>query len=212
MELGAARAAEVAERRVVDAELVVEVVDELRDQEVEIRPALPVSVRGHVERHALDARLEVGAVIEVEAAHEVLVRLALARVLRDDDAGHRLQQLALARDRPRAEIRRADAPFRRAARGADQVVEAADDLHGVDEARARAVPRTRRWPRGALLRVERAHAARERGRETHGPDGVRQRERRTGGAWHRASGAGGGRGSGRGSGRSAGWNAGPPPS
>ena len=54
---------------------------QLGDQEVEIRVALAVRVRRHVDRHAGDRRREVGAVIEVEAAQEVLVGLALAAVL-----------------------------------------------------------------------------------------------------------------------------------
>jgi len=55
-------------------------------------------VRGHVHRHAVDARGEVGAVVEleVEAAQEILVRLAVATVLRDDDPGHEFQHLARA--------------------------------------------------------------------------------------------------------------------
>ena len=81
--------------------------DQLGNQEVEIRVALAVRVRRHVHRHAGDRGGEVGAVIEIEAAQEVLVRLALAAVLRDDDAGHGLQHFA----------RRASADAPRAARG-----------------------------------------------------------------------------------------------
>ena len=53
-----------------------------------------MAVRRHVDRHAVDACREVGAVVEVEAAQEVLVGLAVARVLRDDHAGRRFQEFA----------------------------------------------------------------------------------------------------------------------
>jgi hypothetical protein len=50
-------------------------------------------MRAHVHRHVIDQGREVGAVIEIEAAQEVLVRLARSGVLDGDQAGHGLQQL-----------------------------------------------------------------------------------------------------------------------
>src|SRR5262249_27931891 len=82
--LRAAPAAEVAELRMEYAELVIEMIDQLGNQEIQIGVALPVAVRRQVDRHAFDARLKVGAVIEIEPAHEILIRLSFARVLRDD--------------------------------------------------------------------------------------------------------------------------------
>ena len=111
VELGPAGTAEVAQLGVIDAEAIVEVVHQLGDQEVEVGVALAVGVGGHVDRHALDPGLEIGAVIEVEAADEVLVRLAVARVLGDDQTRDGLEQLALAGDRPKPEIRRTDSPL-----------------------------------------------------------------------------------------------------
>ena len=125
-------AAEVADLRVIDTELVVDVVDEFRNEEIQIGVALPVPVRRHVERHAVEPRLKIGAVVEIEAAHEVLVRLAVAGVLRDDHPGHGLEQLALARDRAKAQIGGADASFGGRRRDAAQVVDAARDLDGVE--------------------------------------------------------------------------------
>ena len=63
--------------------------DQLGDQEVDVGIALAVAVGAHVDRHAVDRDGEVGAVVEVEAAQEILVGFALAAVLRDDEAGHR---------------------------------------------------------------------------------------------------------------------------
>ncbi|MPM96483.1 hypothetical protein SDC9_143646 [bioreactor metagenome] len=55
-------------------------------------------MRRHVDRHAADRGGEIGTVIEVEAAQEVLVGLAVAGMLRHDQAGHHLQRLAGAQD------------------------------------------------------------------------------------------------------------------
>ena len=141
MKLRAARAAEVAELGVIDAEPVVDVVDELGNEEVEIGVPLPVRVRGHVDRHALESRLEIRAVIEVEAANEVLVRLPVARVLRDDEAGHGLEQLALARDWAEAQVRGADVALGSRRGDADEVIDTAQDLDGAERARLGAVAR-----------------------------------------------------------------------
>ena len=63
-----------------------------------------MAVRAHVDGHAVDGDGEVGAVVEIEAAQEILVGFALAAVLRDDQARHRLQHLARAIDRPRLQL------------------------------------------------------------------------------------------------------------
>ena len=78
-ELGGAGGGKIAELRVVRALVVGDALDQLRDHEVEVHVALAVPVRRHVDRHAFHARQEVGAVVEVEAAQEILVRLAVAR-------------------------------------------------------------------------------------------------------------------------------------
>src|SRR5215831_7763022 len=109
MELGAAGAAEVPHLGMVHTELVVDVVDELGNEKIEIGVALSVAMRWHVERHSLEARLEIRTVVEVEPAHEILVGLAVARVLRDDHARHGLEQLTLSSDRTEGKIGGADA-------------------------------------------------------------------------------------------------------
>lgn len=104
MKLGRAGASEVADLGVMHLEPVVEMIDQLRDEEVEVRPSLTMAVGREIDRHPVDTRLEIGAVIEVEAAHEVLVRLSLAGVLGDDHTGHGLEELAGARDGSCAQI------------------------------------------------------------------------------------------------------------
>jgi len=90
-------------------------------------------------------------VIEVEAAYEVLVCLALARVLRHDQTGYGLEQLTVARDRPQAQVGRTDASFRRAHRNAAKVVDFPGDLHGVERKAPDTVARGR--PHRVGLRV-----------------------------------------------------------
>ena len=48
----------------------------------------------HVDGHAVDFDGEIGAVVKVEAAQEILIGLTLSGMLGDDQAGHDLQRLA----------------------------------------------------------------------------------------------------------------------
>ena len=89
---------------VVAALAVLEALDELRDQEIQIRVALAMAVRRQVHGHAVDERREVRAVIEVEAAQEHLIRFPAAAVLRHDETRHGLEDLARAQARPRFEL------------------------------------------------------------------------------------------------------------
>jgi hypothetical protein len=67
---------EVALRRAVRPLEVVDPPDQLGDHEIQIGIALTVRMRRHVHRHPRQVRLEISAVVEVEAAHEVLIRFA----------------------------------------------------------------------------------------------------------------------------------------
>jgi len=51
-----------------------------------------------IARHAAELGGEIGAVVEVEAAQEILVGLAVAGMLRDDQARHHFERLAGAQD------------------------------------------------------------------------------------------------------------------
>jgi hypothetical protein len=85
--VGGARGREIALVREVGALAVRDAVDELGDEPVQVAVALAVRVRGHVDGHAVDRGREVGAVVEVEAAQEILVRLAVAECCVTIDAG-----------------------------------------------------------------------------------------------------------------------------
>ena len=65
-------------------------------------------VRPHIDRHAVHAGREIGAVVEVEAAQVILVGLARAAVLRDDHAGNGLDDFARPEQRAQRELLVAD--------------------------------------------------------------------------------------------------------
>ncbi len=101
---------------------VVDALHELRDQPVQIAVAVAVRVRGHVHRHAVHVGGEVGAVVQVEAAQEVLVGLAAAAVLRDDHARHELQHLGGSQGGPVGQQARVEAALAGGVRAAHRMV------------------------------------------------------------------------------------------
>ena len=107
LEIGRAGGTEITGLGVVRTLLIVHPLDELGDDEVHVRVALAMAMRRHVERHAVEERREVGAVVQIEPAHEILVGLTSAGVLRDDQARHRLQDLARAEQRTLPQLHRA---------------------------------------------------------------------------------------------------------
>ena len=70
---------------------------------------------------------EVAAVVEVEAAQEVLVGLSVPRVLGDDQAGHGLQGLGRAQQGAVAQLGGGDGAFAGRIGNADQLVLAGGD-------------------------------------------------------------------------------------
>jgi len=83
---------------------IVDVLDQLRYQEIEVRIALSMSVARKIHRHSVHVHGEVGAMVEIEAAQEVLIRLSGAAVLRDDHAGNDLQNFRRPQQRPVLEL------------------------------------------------------------------------------------------------------------
>src|SRR5207245_10154668 len=100
VDVGGSGRGEITFRREIRNLVVLDALDELGDEEVEVGVALAVRVRSQVDRHALDRREEVGAVVEVEPAQEVLVCLSRAAVLRDDESRYELEHLAPPEDGP----------------------------------------------------------------------------------------------------------------
>ncbi len=66
--------------------------DQFRDEEIQVGIPLTVGVSAHVDRHVVDRDCEISAVVEIEAAQEILVGLAVAAVLRDDQAGYNFKR------------------------------------------------------------------------------------------------------------------------
>ncbi len=108
-----ARRTEVADARRNKALVAVEPCHELRDHEVEIGEAVPVAVADHVDGHAVDEEGDVGPVVRVEPAEEVLVRLAAARVLHGEEPGDRLEDVARPQPRPELGLPVSDGDARR---------------------------------------------------------------------------------------------------
>ena len=106
-----ARHRKVADVGAIGALAVVDAVDDFRDQAVDVEIPLAMAVRAHVHRHVVDQGREIGAVIEVEAAQEVLVGLARTGVLDGDQPGHGLEQLGNSQQRPDREVGAADGPL-----------------------------------------------------------------------------------------------------
>src|SRR5690606_30931950 len=81
-----------------------------------------------VQRHVVEVDGVVGAVVEIEAAQEVLVGLAAARVLGGDEAGRRFEQLAGAKQRADLYVGAGNAAFARGDSFADAPLAAAVDI------------------------------------------------------------------------------------
>ena len=91
--MGGARRCEIAILRVVNSFLIIHALHQFRDEDIEVRITLSVTMGWQVERHLVQARGEIRAMIEIEAPQEILVRFAPARVLGDDNARHRFKNL-----------------------------------------------------------------------------------------------------------------------
>lgn len=94
-----ARCREIALLGKVGALLVCDAADQFRDHEIEVGIALAMGVRAHIHRHAGHTGGKIGAVVQVEAAQEILVCLAVAAVLGDDQPRHGFKQFAGAQQR-----------------------------------------------------------------------------------------------------------------
>ena len=95
---------EVAELDEVRPLVDVHLLERLRDQEVQVRIALAVGVRAEVHGQPVDEERDVGAVVGVEPAQEVLLGFPAARVLADDEPRHEAQDVGGAPLRPQLEV------------------------------------------------------------------------------------------------------------
>ena len=129
VDAGRAGGREVPLVRPVGPLAVLDALDQFRDQEVEVGVALAMGMGGHVGRHAHHPGGEVGAVVQVEATQVVLVGLAVAAVLGNDQAGDDFQHLAGAQQRAGGQLFLRHRAFGGAVGVARQAVLGADDSH-----------------------------------------------------------------------------------
>ena len=84
---------EITEIREIGALAVMHGADQLGDHKIEVGIALAMRMGAHVDRHFVERDVDVGAVIEVEAAQKILISLAFAAVLGGDQPRHELEYL-----------------------------------------------------------------------------------------------------------------------
>ncbi len=85
--------------------------DDLGDQAVEVQIALAMSMRPEIHLNPVDIGGKIRPVIEVEAAQEILIGLAAARVLRGDHTRHGLQQFGGTQQRAHQKVAARYRPF-----------------------------------------------------------------------------------------------------
>jgi len=78
-------------------------VDRFRHQPVQIRITLPVRMGPQVDRHVIDIDGQIGTVVQIIPAQEILVGFSLPAVLGHDQPRHSLQNFARPRHRARVE-------------------------------------------------------------------------------------------------------------
>ena len=67
---------------------------DLRYDEIGVGITLAMRVGAHVDRHVIDEEADIGAMVEREAAQEILIGFSSAAVLGDDEARHAFEHLA----------------------------------------------------------------------------------------------------------------------
>ena len=89
-----------------------DIVNELRDDPIEIHIALAVGMGGKIDRDAINKTGEIRAMVEIEATQKILIGFPGATVLRHDHARHDLQDFSRAQKGPGFELALANAPLR----------------------------------------------------------------------------------------------------
>ena len=84
----------------------------------------------HIDGHAPNIGGKVGAVIEIEPAQEILVGLAVTRMLGNDQAGHHFQRLAGTENRHAGQTLTGDHALTTRCRNPFQILRLGPDLDG----------------------------------------------------------------------------------
>jgi hypothetical protein len=112
----------------IRAFFVVDPLHQFGNEEVHIRVALPVRMGAHIDRHGVDVGGEIGAMVEIVSAQEILVGLAITTMLGDDHSGHKFQQFAGTQRGAVADQVGLDAALAGGVRCADRQVVVTDNL------------------------------------------------------------------------------------
>ena len=99
VQLGRTRRGEVSDICDERTLAVIDSLDQLWDDKIEIRIALPMGVRAQIDRHIVHREGEVRSVVEVESAQEILIRFPFPAVLRGDDTGDSFENFTTAGNR-----------------------------------------------------------------------------------------------------------------
>ncbi len=83
-----------------------------------------MSVRRQIDGNAVEKAGQVSAMVEVETSKKILVRLAVAAVLGDDDSGHGFEHFPGTADGAFLELLSSNGPLRRSIGDADHAVTA----------------------------------------------------------------------------------------
>ncbi len=149
-QMGRSCRAIVADIGVIRTFLVIHPLHKLRDDGVHVRVSLAVRVRRQVERHIVDEDGEICAVVEIESAKKILVGFAAAGVLRDDDAGNRLQNFSRSKNRTILDFLCAHRSLGGGIGNSDEVILPAlhvyGGAHGAHSQRDAQRGRTPQWP------------------------------------------------------------------
>ena len=106
LKIDRARRTEIAHIGIIGTFLVSLLLHQFRNQEIEIGIALAMGMAGHVDGNVVHAHRQIGAVIEIKAAQEILVGFSAARMLGDDHAGNFLHHFGGTQQRRAATGRR----------------------------------------------------------------------------------------------------------
>jgi hypothetical protein len=108
---------------------VIDTLDGFGNKSVDVEIALAMAMGPQVQRHVVDVRREVGAMIEIEPAQEVLIGLTRTRVLGGDQPRNDLEQLGDPQQRTHGQIRPADRAFARGIGNPDQPLASGEHHH-----------------------------------------------------------------------------------
>ncbi len=89
---GGAGNSEIADIGAIGSFAVIDAVNDFGDQAVDVEVALTVTMTTKVQRHVLEIGGEIGSVIEIESAQEILVGFARARMLGGNQTGNDLEK------------------------------------------------------------------------------------------------------------------------